>query len=75
MDFILGGAKMVKRDKRGRVVCRVDGQYSDRVVSFRVTQKEFDIIQRAKKHGHDPRQVLIDQLRSRLEVNNGAKTT
>jgi hypothetical protein len=65
---------MVKRDKRGRVVCRVSGVKSDRVFSFRVTQKEFDLIKRARDDGHDPRQILLDQLRSRLETKNHAKT-
>ena len=65
---------MVKRDKRGRVVCRVDGVKSDKVFSFRVTQNEYDLIRRAKKTGHDPRQILLDQLRTRLETKNHAKT-
>jgi len=65
---------MVKRDKRGRVVCRVDGVQSDRVFAMRLTQKEFDLIMRARRDGHDPRRILLDQLRSRLETNKHAKT-
>jgi len=65
---------MVKRDKRGRVVCRVSGVKSNRVFSFRVTQKEFDLIKHARDNGHDPRQILLDQLRSRLESKKHAKT-
>ena len=65
---------MIKRDKRGRVVCRVDGVKSDRVFSFRVTQNEYDLIHRARRSGHDPRQILLDQLRSRLETNNDVET-
>ena len=65
---------MIKRDERGRVKCRVEGVKSDKVFSFRVTQKEFDLIHRARRDGHDPRQILLDQLRSRLETKNHAKT-
>jgi len=65
---------MVKRDKRGRVVCRVDGIKSNKVFSFRVTQKEFELIHRARRDGHDPRQILLDQLRSRLETKKHVET-
>ena len=65
---------MVKRDKRGRVVCRVDGIKSDKVFSFRVTQKEYDMIRRARRNGHDPRQILLDQLQSRLESKKHDKS-
>jgi len=54
---------MVKRDKRGRVICRVDGVKSDRVFSFRVTQKEYNLIQRARRDGHDPREILLNKIR------------
>lgn len=64
---------MVKRDKRGRVVCRVHGVKSNRVFAMRLTQKEFDLIMRARRNGHDPREILLDQLRSRLEMQNHAK--
>jgi hypothetical protein len=70
MVLLLGGETMVKRDKLGRVVCRVDGVKSDKVFSLRLTQKEYDLIQRAKKGGHDPREILLDQLRSRLETKS-----
>jgi len=65
---------MVKRDKSGRVVCRVDGVKSDKVFSFRVTQKEYEMIRKARRDGHDPRQILLDQLRSRMETKERAKT-
>lgn len=65
---------MVKRDKRGRVVCRVDGVKSNRVFAMRLTQKEFDLVMRARRDGHDPREILLDQLRSRLESKKYAKT-
>jgi len=58
---------MVKRDYRGRVVCRVDGVKSDRVFSFRVTQREFELIHKARQNGHDPRDILLKQLKR--EVN------
>jgi len=65
---------MVKRDKHGRIVCRVDGVKSDRVFGMRLTQKEYDLVQRARRDGHDPRQILLDQLRSRLETKKHVKT-
>jgi len=65
---------MVKRDKRGRIVCRVDGIKSDRIFAMRLTQKEFDLVMRARRDGHDPRRILLDQLRSRLESKKYAKT-
>jgi len=65
---------MVKRDKRGRIVCRVSGIKSDRIFAMRLTQKEYDLVMRARRDGHDPRRVLLDQLRSRLESNNHVET-
>ena len=70
---LIGGVTVVKRDRRGRVVCRVDGAKSDRVFSFRVTQKEYELIRYARHQGHDPRQILLDQLRSRLEGKRDVK--
>jgi len=63
---------MVKRDKRGRVMCRVPGVRSDRVFSFKVTQKEYDLIHLARRNGHDPREILLDNLRE--VVKDDSKT-
>jgi len=54
---------MVKRDKHGRVMCRVDGVQSDRVFSIRLTQKEYDLISHARQSGHDPREILLSQIK------------
>lgn len=61
---------MVKSDSRKRSVRRVQDAVSDRVYSFRVTQKEYGLIRYARDRGHDPRQILLDQLRSKIGVKN-----
>lgn len=66
----LGWCEMVKRDMRKRSVRRVKDAVSDRVYSFRVTQKEFDLICYARDRGQDPREILLDQLRSKIGVKN-----
>jgi len=66
----LGWCEMVKSDSRKRSVRRVQDAVSDRVYSFRVTQKEYDLIRYARDRGHDPRQILLDQLRSKIGVKN-----
>jgi len=65
---------MIKKDMRKRSVRRVQDAVSDRVFSFRVTQKEFDLIRHARDRGHDPRQILLDQLRSKIGVQKHDKT-
>ena len=70
----LGWCEMIKKDMRKRSVRRVQDAVSDRVFSFRVTQKEYDMIQDAKHRGHDPRQILLDQLRSKIGVAKHDKT-
>lgn len=65
---------MVKRDKRGRVIQRVDGQYSDRIYSVRLTAREYSLIETAKQRGVDVRALLVDTLQKKLEVTNDAKT-
>jgi hypothetical protein len=62
-----GGDVMdAKRDKRGRWVKRVQGEYSDRVFSMRLTDKEYSLVMCARDKGLSVRRVLIDTLRDRM---------
>jgi len=58
---------MRKKDKRGRWVKRVQGEYSDKVFSMRLTGSEYQLVKRARSEGISPRQVLIDTLQDKLE--------
>ena len=70
----LGWCEMIKRDVRKRSVRRVKDAVSDRVFSFRVTQKEYELIHTARDRGHDPRAILLDQLRSKMGVQKRDQT-
>lgn len=61
---------MVKKDKRGRWVKRVQGEYSDRVFSMRLTDAEYSLIKRARSKGIEPRDVMVRALKDKL--NGGA---
>jgi hypothetical protein len=56
----------VKRDKRGRWVKRVSGEYSDKVYSMRLTDAEYSLVMRARNKGLSVRRVLIDTLRDKV---------
>jgi hypothetical protein len=58
---------MGKKDKRGRWVKRVQGEYSDKVYSMRLTGSEYQLIKRARDKGIEPRKVLIDTLQDKLK--------
>jgi len=58
---------MRKKDKQGRWVKRVQGEYSDKVFSMRLTGSEFQLLKRARDKGIEPRRVLIDTLQDKLE--------
>jgi len=58
---------MRKKDKQGKWVKRVQGEYSDRVFSMRLTGSEYQLIARARDKGLSPRRVLIDTLQDKLE--------
>lgn len=61
---------MRKRDKRGRVVKRVPGEYSDKVYSCRVTESEYKLIHKARNLGIDAREVMLSEIRKRVQVEN-----
>lgn len=61
----------MKRDEKGRVIQRVPGEYSDRVFSFRVTADEYELIQKARKQGIKPRELLLTELRKRVKIEKG----
>jgi hypothetical protein len=58
---------MIKKDKRGRWVKRVKGEYSDKVFSMRLTGSEYQLVKRARAEGIEPRRVLIDTLQDKLK--------
>ena len=58
---------MRKKDKLGRWVKRVQGEYSDKVFSMRLTGSEYQLVKRARDKGLSPRKVLIDTLQDKLE--------
>lgn len=61
---------MHKRDKRGRVVKRVPGEYSDKVYSCRVTESEYKLIRKARNLGIDAREVMLSEIRKRVKLEN-----
>jgi len=61
------GVKMdKKRDKRGRWVKRVPGEYSKHVYAMRLTDNEYQLVKRARADGLSPRKAMIEMLRKRL---------
>ena len=61
---------MHKRDKRGRVIKRVPGEYSDKVYSCRITESEYKLIREARKYGIDAREVMLSEIRKRVQFEN-----
>jgi len=57
---------MRKRDKRGRVVKRIPGEYSNKVYSCRVTESEYKVLRKARNMGIDVRDVLVSEIRKRV---------
>ena len=54
----------LKRDERGRVMKRVPGEYSKRIYCFRVTDREYELLKKARASGVDPRDVMLKELRN-----------
>ena len=52
-----------KQDEQGRIKKRVPGEYSNKIIGFRVTESEYSLVQDAKKKGLDPRQVVLREAR------------
>ena len=57
----------VRRDERGRVIKRVPDEYSKRIYGFRVTEREYALIKRARASGIEPREVMLKELRKLVE--------
>ena len=57
----------LKRDERGRVMKRVPDEYSKRIYCFRVTEREYALIKRARASGIEPREVMLKELRKLVE--------
>lgn len=57
---------MRKKDKLGRWVKRVQGEYSDKIFSMRLTRSEYQVVERARDVGLSPRKVLIETLRDKV---------
>ena len=62
---------MVKRNEKGKILKRVPGEYSNKLITFRVTESEFRLIKDAKKRGFEPRAVVLTEAR---KVMNEKKT-
>jgi hypothetical protein len=60
----------LKRDERGRVMKRVPDEYSKRIYGFRVTEREYALIKRARERGIEPREVMLKELRKLVENEN-----
>ena len=62
--------QMIKeRGKNGRFIKRVEGEYSNRFYTLRLTDSEFKLISKAKAKGVDLRGILLDGIR---KVLNGS---
>jgi len=59
-----------KRDKHGRWVKRVQGEYSDKVFSMRLTGSEYQVIEHACNSGISPRKVLIETLKDKVGAHD-----
>jgi hypothetical protein len=57
---------MRKKDKLGRWVKRVDGAYSEHVLSMRLTDAEYTLVKRARADGIEPRDVMVRALKDKL---------
>jgi len=57
---------MRKKDKQGRWVKRVQGEYSDKIISMRLTGSEYQLVKRARDVGLSPRKVLIETLKDKV---------
>jgi len=51
-----------KRDDLGRFQKRSD-KYSTKIVGFRVTEDEYQLIRQAKKFGFEPREIVLEKAR------------
>jgi len=58
---------MRKKDKLGRWVKRVHGEYSNKVLGLRLTDDEYSLVMRARKNGYEPRALMMDAIRDKLE--------
>jgi len=58
---------MRKKDKLGRWVKRVEGEYSDKLLGLRLTEDEYSLVMRARAKGYEPRKIMIDAIRDKLE--------
>lgn len=56
----------MKRDKQGRVIQRVEGQYSKRIFSMRLTDAEYKFIEIARQQGVDVRDLFVNSLKSKV---------
>ena len=61
---------MRKKDKLGRWVKRVQGEYSDKVFSVRLTGSEYKLVMRARDKGIEPRKVLIETLKDKVGAHD-----
>jgi len=57
---------MIKRDKQGRVIQRVDGQYSNRVFAMRLTDAEYRFVEIARQQGVDVRDLFVNSLKTKV---------
>ena len=62
-----------KRDEFGRIAKRVPGQYSNKIINFRVTENEYRLFKRAQKMGIDARAILLDEIRKRVHRENSER--
>ena len=46
---------------------RVPDEYSKRIYGFRVTEREYALIKRARASGIEPREVMLKELRKLVE--------
>ncbi|HPB85683.1 MAG TPA: hypothetical protein PLR63_07840 [Paludibacteraceae bacterium] len=49
---------------------RVPDEYSKRIYGFRVTEREYALIKRARERGIEPREVMLKELRKLVENEN-----
>jgi len=56
----------LKRDERGRVMKRVQMNIKAHY-GFRVTEREYALIKRARASGIEPREVMLKELRKLVE--------
>ena len=57
----------MKRNKEGKILKRVPGKYSNKLITFRVTEDEFRLIKDAKEKGLEPRAVVLKAARKVID--------